>query len=125
MLSVQEATVMKAANRGERGASMPEILIVLVLVAITLLVALTYYLAWLNAEEIRSAVYQTQMLIQLTRVESVTRNRACAFVINASSRRIQVRDLNDTPTDPSDDISLADMVLSSKVEFTSPDGNTP
>lgn len=113
---------MKVANRGERGVSMPELLIVVVLVGLTLMVAVSYSLAWLNAEEIRSSVYQTQMLVQLARVESVTRNRACDFTIDSSTRSAQVHDLNDL-ADTTDDITLANVLLSSKVNFASPDGN--
>ncbi len=114
----------RTPSRGERGMTFPEMLVVFLLIFVVAMVALTSSLAWLNAEEVRSAVYQTQTLLQLARVESVTRNRPCAFVVNTATRRVQVRDLNGTVT-TTDDITLADVNLSSRVTFESPDGNPP
>jgi len=114
----------RAPSHGERGITFPEILIVVFLMFVLAIVAVNGSLSWLNAEEVRSAVYQTQTLLQLARVESVTRNRECAFVINTATGRIQVRDLGGTVS-PADDITLADVGISSKVSFASPDGNPP
>ncbi len=104
--------------------TVPELLIVAALLALTVLLAGMYSLSYLNAEEARSAVYQTQMLLGLARTEAVTRNRACRFEIEGSERRIRVWDLND-PSVATDDIRLADVQISPKVVFQDPEGNTP
>jgi len=114
----------RAPSHGERGISFVELLIVVFLIFVLAMVAATYSLAWISIEELRSAVYQTQSLLQLARVESVTRNRPCAFVVNTATGRVQVRDLNGTSS-TADDITLADVTVSSRVSFASPDGNPP
>lgn len=106
---------------GERGYSLAELLVVVALVAVSVLIAGSYSLTWLNAEEARSSVYQTQMLLQLARIEAITRNRACRFEIDDAARRVRVVDLNDR-SDAGDDLRLADALLSSRVDFATPSG---
>jgi hypothetical protein len=105
----------------QRGATLAELLVVLFLLAVTVVVTSPYSLRWLNAEECRSAVYQTQMLLSLARVEAVSRNRPCRFEIDDQSRRVAVFDLND-PGNNADDIPLADIELPTRVAFSDPEG---
>jgi len=111
----------RSTSFGERGSSLAELVIVLALVTVAVLVLAVYSLPWLHAEEARSAVYQTQMFLQLARVEAITRNRACRFEIDGDARRIRVYDLND-PSDSTDDLPIADATLSSRVSFGAPGG---
>ena len=107
---------------GERGASLPESLLILLFLSLCVLAVGNYSLGWLNAEDVRSAVGQTQRLVQQARIEAIARNRACRFILDTAARRVQVVDLND-PTDATDDITLSDVALSSKVSFGDPSGN--
>ena len=93
--------------RNERGMSLAEVTVVMVVVAIIATAAATYTIPWLGREEMRGAVYQVQQFLQLSRAQAITRNRACRFQIDTASRRITVYDLND-PASTTDDILLHD-----------------
>ena len=106
--------------RSERGMSLAELTIVMVLVAIITTAVATYSIPWLGREEMRGAVYTIQEYLQLARVQAVSRNRDCRFLIDSGSRQVFVVDLND-PSTGSDDISLYSATLSSRVTFARPD----
>jgi hypothetical protein len=99
-----------------------EALVVLGISATALLVALPHSLRWLSALESSGAVYQTQMLLQLARMEAVSRNRACRYEISTLTRRVTVYDLND-PADASDDVAIASERVPSRIGFGDPQGH--
>ncbi len=105
----------------ERGSSLAEITVVMVIAAIVVTAAGTYTIPWLGREEMRGAVYQIQKYVQLARARAITRNRDCRFAIDPSSRHIQVIDLND-PANTGDDLILQDSVLTSRISFANADG---
>src|SRR6266850_7958580 len=109
--------------RGEQGMSLAEISVVLVVMAIIVTAVGTYSIPWLGREEMRGAVYQVQQYLQLARIQAISRNRACRFQIDTSSRRMTVFDLND-PANTADDILLNDATLSTKVSFARPDSGS-
>ena len=104
----------------ERGVTLPELLVVLLITGLILTIGITYSLSWLGREDVRSMAFEVQTHLQLARIQAVSRNRACIFRIDSSSRRIFVSDLND-PGNATDDIVLADITLSAAVAFTRPD----
>ena len=105
---------------GERGMSLAEITVVMVVMAVIVTAVGSYSLPWLGREEMRGAVYQVQQFLQLARAQAITRNRECVFEVDTSSRRIRVLDRND-PASTTDDILLHDATLSSKIAFARPD----
>ena len=105
----------------ERGVTLIELLVVLVIAAMALTVSVTGSLSWIHRQAALSAVYDVQSHLQLARVQAITRNRDCQFVIDESTGRIQLFDLSD-PLDPGDDIELADLALPSTVSFSRPGG---
>jgi prepilin-type N-terminal cleavage/methylation domain-containing protein len=109
--------------RSERGMSLAEVTVVMVVMAIVATAAATYTIPWLGREDMRGAVYQVQQFLQLARVQAISRNRSCRFQIDTSSRRMTVLDLND-PASTTDDILLDDATLSSKITFARPDGGS-
>ncbi len=106
--------------RSEHGMSLAEVTVVMVLVAVITTAVATYSIPWLGREEMRGAVYTVQEYLQLARVQAVSRNRDCRFLIDSSSRQVSVTDLND-PADATDDLSLHSATLSSRVTFARPD----
>ena len=108
----------------ERGMSLAEISIVLVIAAIMITAAATYTIPWLGREQMRSAVYEVQQFMQLARIEAVSRNRSCRFRLDTASRQLQIYDLN-APSNSSDDIQLYQTVtLPSTVSFARPDSGS-
>ena len=111
-------------RRTENGASLIEILVVLALAGLLLAAATMTTVAWIGREAARSEVYSLQTNMQVARMEAVSRHRTCRFSVDTATRRMLVVDLND-PADTTDDITLADVTLSSKISFARPDGSTP
>ena len=110
--------------RTERGATMLEILFALVLVGVLATVTVTFSLTWTQRQAARSAIYHVQSYLQLARVQAVTRNQACMFVVDEDTGTIQVFDLMD-PGDGTDDVELSNLDLSSTVGFDRPDLGSP
>jgi Tfp pilus assembly protein FimT len=102
-----------------------ELVIVMSLASVTLVATATYALPWLARERARSAVYDVQSYLQLTRIEAVSRNRECRFVLDTSTRTMQVFDGNGTSATKSDDILLYEATLPDRVRFARPDTGAP
>ena len=120
---------MAAVGRGddlrqlERGFSLPEMLLLLAIAGLIATLSVTYAVAWLGRADSRGAVYSVQTFLQRARMEAVSRNRACRFTVDTSTRRARVYDLVD-PADTTDDLLLSDTTLSSKVSFARPDSGS-
>jgi len=98
-----------------------ELVIVVSLASVTLLATATYALPWIARERARSAVYDVQSYLQLTRIEAVSRNRDCRFVLDTSTRSLQVFDGNGTSATKADDVLLYETTLPTQVQFARPD----
>ena len=109
--------------RAERGYTLPELIVVLAIISLLITVTITYALPWFAREDMRSAVYQVQVHLQVARVQAVTRNHACAFRVDTSTGHVQVYDLND-PSLSTDDILLTEFALPSTVSFSDPGGGS-
>jgi len=106
--------------RGERGATLPEMLVVLGVAAAVMLLAAAYSNPWLGKEDMRGSIYTVRTYLQMTRMQAVSRNHACQFRIDSSTRTMQVVDIND-PSTTSDDILLSQATLPVRVSFARPD----
>jgi Tfp pilus assembly protein FimT len=97
-----------------------ELLIVVAVVSLGLLAVGTYAVPWVAREGLRSAVYDVQTYMQLARIEAISRNRDCRFVIDTSNNRISVLDTVGTSS-TGDDVLLYDSELADAVSFARPD----
>ena len=104
----------------ERGATLSELLVVLAIVALVLMLSLTYAIGWIGKAECRGGVYSMQSFLQRARMEAVARNRACRFTVDTATRKMRVINLVDVANN-SDDLLLSDTTLSSKLSFARPD----
>jgi Tfp pilus assembly protein FimT len=98
-----------------------ELVIVVALASVTLLATATYALPWIARERARSAVYDVQSYLQLTRIEAVSRNRDCRFVLDTSTRSLKVFDGNGTTATKGDDVLLYETTLPTQIQFARPD----
>jgi prepilin-type N-terminal cleavage/methylation domain-containing protein len=105
----------------QKGMTLIELVIVVSLAAVTLLATATYALPWIAREKARSAVYDVQSYLQLTRIEAVSRNRQCRFELNTATRSLKVFDGNGTPANKGDDVLLYETTLPSRIQFARPD----
>ncbi len=110
--------------RTDRGFSLLELVVVLAFAALLMMAGVVFALDWYGRERIRSSVYVIQSNLQLTRFTAVQRHRPCRFMINVSSRRIRVIDLNN-PTVSSDDKIVTEMTLPPNITFERPDVGSP
>lgn len=69
----------------------------------------------------RSAVYDVQTHIQIARIEAISRNRPCRFVVDTGTRVVQVFDSMGTSGSTADDELLFSETLPSAVSFARPD----
>lgn len=104
----------------QKGITLTELLIVLAVASLGLLAVGTYAVPWVAREGLRSAVYDVQTYMQLARIEAISRNRDCRFVVDTSSNRISVLDSAGTPA-IGDDILLYEADLPDTVSFARPD----
>ena len=105
----------------QKGMTLIELVIVVALASVTLVAAATYSLPWIARERARSAVYDVQSYLQLTRIEAVSRNRQCRFVLDTATRSLQVFDGNGTTATKADDVLLYETNLPSQIQFARPD----
>jgi len=107
-------------SRFESGYTLSELLVVLAMVALVLMLSLTYAIGWIGRAECRGGVYAMQSFLQRARMEAVARNRACRFTVDTATRKMRVYDLVDVASN-SDDLLLSDTTLSPKLSFARPD----
>jgi prepilin-type N-terminal cleavage/methylation domain-containing protein len=111
-------------RRFERGYTLAEILVALMIGGLLLAAGTTTTVAWIGREESRSAVYLLQTLVQSARMQAISRHRSCQIKLDTSTRLIQVIDLND-PSNATDDVTVTSVTLSPRLSFARPDGSTP
>ncbi len=104
----------------QKGITLTELLIVLAVASLGLLAVGTYAVPWIAREGLRSAMYDMQTYMQLARIEAISRNRDCRFVIDTATNRIGVLDTAGTPS-LGDDILLYESDLPDTVSFARPD----
>ena len=110
--------------RGQRGASLFELLVAMSVAILLLGLAAAYSVPALARGQMRSAIRDVQGLLQLARVEAVKRNRPCRFALDAASGRLQVWDGNDTAASV-DDRLLVERRVPSSVTFAGPTAGSP
>jgi prepilin-type N-terminal cleavage/methylation domain-containing protein len=104
--------------RNEHGMTMIELLVVLVMTSIVVALTVVASTPWMAEESMRSAISDVQSMMQLTRIEAVSRNHDCRFVIDSLTGELQV-------FDTAGDVLLHDRRLPSTVAVDRPDSGAP
>ncbi len=106
--------------RNELGMTLVELVVVLGLALGVATVTVVYSMPWMVRESVRSAAFDVNGMLQLAKVEAVSRNRPCRFVVDTAGGELEVWDtLGSDPT--SDDVLLHDRTLPTHVAFARPD----
>ncbi len=109
---------------GQRGMTMLELLVVVTLAGLVVVSTATLAFPWIARERMRSAIYDVQTYVQLARVEAVTRNQDCRFVIDTAAGDMWVMDTVGTTT-RTDDVLLHSRSLPERVTIDRPDAGDP
>jgi prepilin-type N-terminal cleavage/methylation domain-containing protein len=105
--------------RNQKGMTLLELVIVLAVALAA--VAITGALSgpWIARESMRGAVGNVNSYLQLAKIEAVSRNHPCRFVVDTSAGTVEVWDTMGTGT-LSDDTNLYLATLPSAVAFERP-----
>ena len=106
--------------RGQRGASLLELLTVLALAGVIATITVIGSLGWIRRQAATSSVYHVQSMLQSGRAEAVARNRACQVRVEPQSGTLWLIDLNLPGS--GDDVQIARLQLSRTTRFARPDG---
>ena len=106
------------AMRDQRGLTLIELIVVVAVVSVMVGITVAYSLPWLAKETMRSGANDVQSFMQLAKIEAVSRNRECRFVVDASSGTLEVWDSLGTDDD-SDDVRLHLSSLPTSIAFDS------
>jgi len=106
--------------KNQSGMTLIELLIVLSLASLVLVATAAYSLPWMARETMRGAVYDVQTYLQLARIEAVSRNRPCRFLIDTDAKTIRVLDTMGTTGSTLDDETLYRADLPSSITFAKP-----
>ena len=106
--------------RDQRGLTLIELIVVVAVVSVMVGITVAYSLPWLAKETMRSGANDVQSFMQLAKIEAVSRNRECRFVVDASSGTLEVWDSLGTGDD-SDDVRLHLSSLPTSIAFERPD----
>ena len=104
----------------QRGITLVELLVVIVLASVSLLAISMYAVPWIARETVRGAVYDVQHYMQLAKIEAVSRNRDCRFTVDTANGTLAVYDTVGT-AGLGDDIELYTATLATAVSFARPD----
>ncbi len=106
--------------RSESGMTLAELVVVLGLALGLAAVTVVYSMPWMVKESVRSAAFDVNGMLQLTKVEAVSRNRPIRFVVDTAAGELQVWDTLGSGS-TSDDVLLHDRTLPTHVVFARPD----
>jgi Tfp pilus assembly protein FimT len=108
------------SNHHERGATLIDLVTVLAISGVMVVAAIGYSLPWMASQTLRSDQHMLAGFLQLAKIEAVSRNRPCRFVIDTATGVVEVRDGMGT-TATTDDTLLHQATLSPAVTFQRPD----
>lgn len=104
----------------QRGISLVELVVACAIGVILLTVTLVYASPWIGRESMRSVANDVASYMQLARIQAVSRNRDCRFVVNTSTGMLEIWDSLGTSS-TSDDQKLSQRSIPESVTFDRPD----
>lgn len=107
-------------SRTDAGMTLIELVVVVAVAGLLMVSVTAWSVPWMQKEAMRSATFDVQTHLQLARIEAVSRNRPCRFVVDTGQGKMQVYDGNGTSGTTSDDILLYEAALPTNVSFTDP-----
>ena len=106
--------------QNQRGLTLIELVVVVAIAALMVGATLVLATPWIARESMRSGVNEMASFVQLTKIESVSRNRECRFIVDKEARTMEIWDTW-TAGDSSDDERIHLQALPSAVHFARPD----
>jgi prepilin-type N-terminal cleavage/methylation domain-containing protein len=106
--------------RNQRGVTLIELVVVAAIASLVVTIIAMYSAPWIARESMRSAVNNVASFLQLAKIEAVSRNRDCRFVVDTSDGSLEVWDSMGSD-DLSDDVRLHTGSVPTSVRFQRPD----
>ena len=106
--------------RRQAGVTMVELLMVVVFAAIIVVITLYASTSFIGRSSMRGATTEMVSFLQLARIEAVSRNRDCRFVVDTASRALEIWDSMGTMS-TADDVRIHAATVPSVVNFGRPD----
>ena len=106
--------------RRQAGVTMVELLMVVVFAAIIVVITLYASSSFIGRSSMRGATNEMVSFLQLARMEAVSRNRECRFVVNTASRALEIWDSMGTMS-TADDVRIHAASVPTAVNFGRPD----
>ncbi len=107
----------------QRGISLIELVVACAIGVLMLIVTLVYAAPWIGRESMRSVANDVASYMQLARIQAVSRNRECRFVVDTSAGTLEVWDSLGTSS-TTDDQKLSERSIPSTVIFDRPDSGS-
>ena len=104
----------------QSGLTLVELIVVVAIASLMLGATIVFATPWIARESMRSSANQMVSFLQLAKIESVSRNRDCRFVVDTAARTMEIWDTWE-PGDDSDDERLHREPLPTTVGFARPD----
>ncbi len=104
----------------QSGATLLELIAVIALASAVLATTVTYSLPMIARETLRGALQEGQAFAQLAKIEAVSRNHACRFVVDTGTGALEVWDSLGTAS-IDDDVLLHHGRIQQSVRFDRPD----
>ena len=104
----------------ESGLTLVELVVVVAIVSLIVTMTLVSAIPIIARETMHGAMADVRAFMQLTKIEAVSRNHDCGFVVDSSARTLGVWDSMGTSS-TSDDELLHDGAIGESVTFARPD----
>ena len=106
--------------RNQNGLTLVELVVVVAIASLALGMTIVFSTPWIARESMRGCASEMYSFMQLAKIEAVSRNRDCLFVVDTETKTLEVWDTKQVDGG-TDDERLYTRSMPSAVSFARPD----